>query len=129
MVEEKLRNKEVYAMHMRDIFRQIDTDNSGTISLEELTQFVADDSLQLMAYFEALELNASDTGTLFKLLDWDNSGTIDIDEFCDGCMRLKGEARSFDINCLMHDVRKIAKTMDHFMIRTDCMVKRLGKRI
>jgi len=129
MVEEKMRSKEMYARHMRDIFRQIDMDNSGFISLQELQKFVADDGLQLIMYFEALELNASDAGTLFKLLDWDNSGTIDIDEFCDGCMRLKGEARSFDINCLMHDMRKVAHSLDHFMIRTDKLLKQLAVRV
>merc|ERR1712190_579890 len=33
LVEEKKKNKEVYVAHMKQIFRQIDKDDSGTINL------------------------------------------------------------------------------------------------
>merc|ERR1712232_146910 len=40
----------------------------------------------------------TDARSLFDLLDKDSSGEVDIDEFCEGCLRLKGEAKSFDIH-------------------------------
>merc|ERR1712183_570020 len=46
---------------------------------------------------------------LFRMLDDDDSGVIDIEEFCEGCMRLKGEARSYDLHRLLHDVKRLTK--------------------
>eukprot|EP00928_Gymnodinium_smaydae_P005223 TRINITY_DN11794_c0_g2_i1.p1 TRINITY_DN11794_c0_g2~~TRINITY_DN11794_c0_g2_i1.p1 ORF type:complete len:118 (+),score=20.56 TRINITY_DN11794_c0_g2_i1:191-544(+) len=58
-------------------------------------------------YLEALEISAFDARSMFKLLDRDNSNAIDIEEFCDGCIRLKGEAKSFDVNCLMYENQRV----------------------
>merc|ERR1712190_180155 len=59
----------------------------------------------------ALEITAFDARSMFKLLDRDGSGLIDIDEFCDGCLRMKGEAKSFDIQCLIYESQRlISKT-------------------
>merc|ERR1712203_663726 len=56
---------------------------------------------------EALEITAFDARSMFKLLDRDGSGNIDIEEFCDGCLRLKGEAKSFDIQCLIYESQRL----------------------
>ncbi|CAK0898396.1 unnamed protein product, partial [Prorocentrum cordatum] len=83
---------------------------------DEMKQFVRDKHHQLQeTYFEALELNASSIRALFKLLDADKSGTVDIAEFCEGCLRLKGEARSFDINCLLYEHRRMHQKMSHLL--------------
>jgi len=119
MIAEKQKNKGRYVQHIRDIFSEIDTDHSGTIGPEEMVQFVEDKGLELQEYFEALELDASDAHLLFSLLDEDNSGCIDVDEFCEGCLRLKGEARSFDINCMIHESRKNSRNMEKFFHSTE----------
>merc|ERR1712217_649650 len=60
-----------------------------------------------------------DDDALFKLLDLDGSGCVDIEEFCDGCMQLKGEAKSYDIKVLMHEVLSIQKSLARFMVEVD----------
>ncbi len=107
LIEDKIHEKKMYVQQMRSIFNEIDVDKSGTISIDELTEFLTDDGFQ--QYLEALDLNPSDTATLFKLIDFDDSGSVDINEFCDGCIRLKGEAKSFDINCILYNIRKMSK--------------------
>jgi len=32
---------------------------------------------------------------------------VGIDEFLDGCMRLKGEAKSIDVNMLVHEIKRL----------------------
>merc|ERR1712232_865067 len=64
---------------------------------------------------DALKIDTSDLGYLFTMLDEDNSGAIVIEEFVAGCMKLKGEAKSFDVQCLMHDSRRARRRMDAFI--------------
>lgn len=114
LVEEKLRTKELYYGHIKNIFLKIDKQGTGTLSLDDFTKYLLDGTCQLQSYFEALGVHADDAGTLFKLLDVDGSGKIEIDEFCEGCLRLAGEARSFDLNCLMYDIRNIWTAQKRF---------------
>jgi len=122
LLQEKNRSKEMFGKHLREIFRSIDVDQSGMINMDELKEFLADDSLELKAYLQALELDAEDAKALFKLLDNDGSGEIDIAEFCDGCMRLKGEAKSFDINCLLYDSKRKDQKLRHIMDGVDVII-------
>merc|ERR1712217_899791 len=79
----------------------------------ELEVFMCDDDLRL--YLEALDLSMVETMSLFRLLDADDSGEVDIDEFCEGCLRLKGEAKSFDIHCLMYENQRMLGVWKEFM--------------
>lgn len=109
LVQEKQKIKDVYLRHIKAIFRQIDQDESGAISLPEIENIFLDDTMSHL--LEALEITAFDARSMFKLLDHDGSGLISIEEFCDGCLRLKGEAKSFDIQCLIFEnQRLITKT-------------------
>merc|ERR1719195_1353298 len=58
-----------------------------------------------MCYVDALGISAESTRMLFRLVDADNSGRIDLDEFCEGCLRLQGEAKSIDIHTLIYQVK------------------------
>merc|ERR1712194_930483 len=80
-----------------------------------MESFLDGTNTQLYAYFEALDLEVDDARAFFRLLDVDGSGHIDIDEFCDGCMKLKGEARSFDLNCMIYEARAMVRTWSEFM--------------
>ena len=47
--------------------------------------------------FSYLGLEVWDAVNLFEALDLDNSRQLDITEFMDGCMQLRGQARTFDM--------------------------------
>jgi len=113
LIQEKIQDKQTYAKHMKDVFNAIDTDGTLRISEEEMELFMEDEHLRL--YLEALEINILDARVLFRLLDHDESGEIDIDEFCEGCLRLKGEAKSFDIHCLLFENQRMLLKTKHFM--------------
>jgi len=128
LVEDRRAFELGHLKHMRAIFKEIDMDESGTVEYEELKKRLSD-NIALQDYFNALELNATDTLTLFELLDQDGSGELSIDEFVDGCMRLKGEARSFDINCLIQESKKTSKILGRFAAQTFERVEKLGERV
>lgn len=90
--------------HMREVFMQIDRDQSGEISLDEMDLFLRDP--QLKTYVESLEVTVEDTEMLFRLMDVDDSGVVDIDEFCKGLMKLCGPSRSFDLHLMRFELAK-----------------------
>ncbi|ONI14120.1 hypothetical protein PRUPE_4G263600 [Prunus persica] len=66
-------------MGLKEMFKSIDTDNSGTITLEELKQGLAKQGTKL-SEFEAKQL--------MEAADADGNGTIDYDEFITATMHL-----------------------------------------
>merc|ERR1712228_905693 len=87
----------------RDLFAEMDQDGIGTISLDDVKVYFKDP--RVMGFFTALGLDPNDTERLFSLIDDDGSGDVDVNEFLDGCLRLKGQARSIDVYAVMHDIR------------------------
>eukprot|EP00928_Gymnodinium_smaydae_P084832 TRINITY_DN68103_c0_g1_i1.p1 TRINITY_DN68103_c0_g1~~TRINITY_DN68103_c0_g1_i1.p1 ORF type:complete len:151 (+),score=23.63 TRINITY_DN68103_c0_g1_i1:59-511(+) len=61
---------------------------------------------------EGLDITAFDAISMFKLLDRDGSDSIDITEFCDGCLRLKGDAKSFDVHCLIFESQRSIRKLN-----------------
>merc|ERR1711971_227566 len=48
-------------------------------------------------------LDSSQARALFMLLDTDDTEEVSIDEFVSGCTRLKGDAKSIDVNMLLYE--------------------------
>merc|ERR1712166_1037330 len=129
LVQDKQKSRETYASHLKHIFSEIDADKSGLISVVELDEFLNDDKLELRSYFEALELNANDAHILFKLIDVNGTGEVDFQEFCDGCLQLKGEARSFDINYIIYQNHQMRQSWTQFMTNMDDMLQTIMRVI
>jgi len=110
LVQKQTELKEKYTKEMRDLFMEMDEDGSGTVSLDEVNAYFEDPRVQ--SYFAALGLDYNDTEHLFSLLDCDDDGDVSVDEFLQGCLRLKGEARSIDVQHLLSEFKKFNKRMD-----------------
>jgi len=113
LIQENLLKKEVYSQHLREVFHAIDRDRSGVINGDEMEFFLSDPSLNL--YLESIDIFPNDARSLFRLLDRDGSGEVSIDEFCQGCLRLKGEAKSFDIHCLIYASDRSQRKLDQII--------------
>lgn len=124
LIQESLKTKSMYMDHLLDVFQEIDVDGSGTISMNEMEEFLDDPKLQM--YLESMDIQPDEARTLFSLLDKDDSGTVSIDEFCQGCLRLKGEAKSFDIHCIIFENNRLAHKWQLFM---NYMEKGFGKAL
>merc|ERR1712137_324533 len=89
-----------------ELFHQLDTDQSGRLSLQELETHLYDEDLQ--EYFCVLEMEPEEARDLFLLLDVDCTGEIDISEFTNGCLKIMGTPKNFDIcACLYHSKRML----------------------
>jgi len=105
LVQKEMEIKEKYVKEMREFFIEMDQDGSGTVTLEEVKEYF--DDLRVQSYFQALGIDPQDTERLFHLIDDDGSGEISVDEFLDGCLRLKGSARSIDVHALMYECKRL----------------------
>jgi len=96
---------------MQQLFCEIDADESGYVSIAEFMEGLSDPNI--VKCFELLGIETSEAEQLFHLLDPEDVGEVAIDEFVRGCTRLKGEARSFDIACLLCEQRRLMYRFCH----------------
>ena len=92
-------------------FDLVDTDKSGTISLEEFKAALNDK--RVLSWLHALELQSTDAVALFNLLDDGDGGGISYSEFIHGAKRVKGHAQGIDIVTLMHQHAQLALQIRH----------------
>jgi hypothetical protein len=107
LVEDEIKSLKDYASDIKDFFRQADADGSGQLSWEEFRTHLVDNRVK--AYFQTLDLDIQQAHVLFKLLDCNDNGEVGIDEFLDGCLRLKGQAKSLDLHLVIYQLEKLIK--------------------
>lgn len=112
-----MANKQRFVKQLRQLFKEIDTDGSGTVTIVELEQHLQDERVK--AYFESMELEASDAWAFFKLVDEDMGNTVDVDEFVEGCMRLRGAAKQIDVHLLSTEQRRFQTRYESGMQRLE----------
>jgi len=111
IVDEEMQRLEEYVSSIHKVFMDLDQDASGTIAVREFEQVVKCD--KMAAYFNAPGLEITDVKSLFALMDRDRTGAIDIEEFLVGCLRLKGQARSFDLAKLALQTEFMMETLEN----------------
>lgn len=92
---------------MKGFFEEIDTDGTGKISWEEFREYLQNEHAQ--AYFAAQQLDTSDARDLFNLLDVDEDQEISLEEFVLGCKRLRGQARSQDVQAILRENKRTSQ--------------------
>jgi hypothetical protein len=99
LTETRLREERETMRRMRAIFREADQDGDDALSWGDFSEYLTDKKAAV--FFSSLGLDVDVAQALFVLLDMDDDGRVDIDEFVHGCIRLKGVARSIDVNMLL----------------------------
>jgi len=107
LVSAELEAVEEYTKKIKGFFAEADTDMSGMLSWDEFENHLKNPKVS--AYFASLELDVSNAHRLFRLLDADCSNEVGLDEFLDGCKRLKGQARSIDVNLLVYEIERMSQ--------------------
>jgi len=108
------------------VFEQIDTDRSGSITVQEFTIRMEDETVRNA--IESLGLNVSDAWHAFELLDTgEGDDLVDLDEFTDGILRLIGNARSLDLAQVQLQQKRLANKFANFLKKYDSLHDRLSK--
>jgi len=111
-IEEELKRVSEFQTDVTKIFECADADDSGTLSWEEFESHLSDERVK--AYFKSLELDTSEARALFILLDVEENNEVVIDKFVDGCMRMRGDAKSIDVNMLLYENEKMLCKVSSF---------------
>lgn len=123
-IGEALNSKQVLVNHLRQMFEDLDVDNSGEISIEEMEVLMQ--NTQLAHYLEAIDIRHDEVDLLFQMLDFDGSGSISTHEFCEGCLRLMGQAKSFDIHRMNDTMQSIMYFSEKTMAKVADVVTMLN---
>jgi hypothetical protein len=124
VVKNELRQEKEYLLKIQSIFRDADKDHDGQLSWTEFEEYLSNGTAA--AYFSTTGLDANIARTLFLLLDVDDTDKVGIEEFIGGCMRLKGAARSLDVNMLLYETEKMCYKLTEFMQETTDTLDKLA---
>jgi len=113
MLQDFMDNEDSALQSIKELFDEIDTDNTGEISEAALEELLA--SKRTQAYFQAVGVHVTKARGLFRLLDTDMSGTVSLEEFAIGCLRLRGDAKTVDLVTLMYENRRVIRAVKGLM--------------
>lgn len=105
LVQQEMEQKMSYVTTLQRVFEELDSNGSGTLTLNEFEKQIQDENI--LTYLSVLELDIDQVRILLPLLDLDQNGEVDIEEFITGCLRLKGGAKSLDMAILQYQVEWI----------------------
>jgi len=101
------RNKAII-FELMELFREFDTDGSGTLSCDELVEAWKNPAVS--ARFRMLGVGELiDAASLFDTLDVNGANEVEIEEFVTGCLRVKALARPIDLQYFMQENKRNVK--------------------
>lgn len=105
-IQHELEKKDKHVERLRELFRDLDTNQDGLISYSDLSAKIRDP--RLVAWLSSLGIDACDVLGFFRLLSGNLRHPIDFETFVIGCIQLRGEARALDMHRLLQQQRELA---------------------
>ena len=94
-----------YLRNLNELFHQIDTNHRGSITLDDFTEQMNQEDVNLN--FAMLGLDATDAVSFFSLLDVDGWVELEIDEFVMGCIRFRGNSSTVNLECSILEAKQL----------------------
>jgi len=124
-MKNELEKKAQIAEELRAVFSSLDSDNSGSVSLDEFEKFMA--SPDTKALFAVFGLDVADTVLFFDALDVDEDRQLKIEEFVMGCLQLRGHAKGVDLVTHMRENKKVMQRITSSARNTEAQLRDLRK--
>jgi len=101
LIYDQFAAKQDYMNQIRTLFDEMDDDNSGKVERTEFVKFMEDE--RMIEFATKLDIEIVDVDRCFDVLSARGKEPVDLDSFVDGCIRLRGTARSIDVlDMLIH---------------------------
>ena len=123
----QLKKQQDLSQSLREIFDEIDVDNSNTVTLDEFRDALT--STKLSNFLESLGISTADAWTLFALMDVDQSGDIELDEFVSTCMDVNGPAKSYQIAQMSRENKMTRRAIKQMSTMMSEMKTQLGRMV
>jgi len=94
---------------VHELFNTADDDHSGNISWQEFKNQL--ENPDMGEYFKTIDLDMSEAEHLFELLDVHGVGSITSEEFVNGCLRMRGPAKAYDVASHVRWTRKVSQRL------------------
>merc|ERR1719367_1319442 len=91
IIQTEMEKKDTYIKRLQVFFTDMDENSDGLISLDEFVRHM--DHPEVIAFANALEIDATDARLFFQVLSNEGQQSIDLETFVVGCMKLKGAAK------------------------------------
>lgn len=95
MMLDQLQAKQKYVQQVIPLYLEMDRDNNGEVTKAEFQKYISDP--RMAAFATNLDIDTMDLHQFFHVLSGGGEMPVDLDAFVDGCIRLRGTARSLDV--------------------------------
>lgn len=109
VVMSQIQKQRAQASALREMFKEIDVDDSEMVSVQELRHAL--NTQKMSSFLESMDISTQDVWTLFMIIDSDQNGLIDVEEFVTGCQNLHGPAKSIQIARMSHENKVTRQTI------------------
>jgi len=116
LIREELKKTGAYVTKAAALFRQIDQNSSGNITEQDFLKYANDAKMAALA--SSLELDVSDMEQFYNMLSCRGKYAVDVDTFAVGCLKLKGPARSIDLQELIASQKRAARTLEDLVAKS-----------
>eukprot|EP00930_Biecheleria_cincta_P058903 TRINITY_DN44696_c0_g1_i1.p1 TRINITY_DN44696_c0_g1~~TRINITY_DN44696_c0_g1_i1.p1 ORF type:complete len:556 (-),score=94.19 TRINITY_DN44696_c0_g1_i1:123-1790(-) len=114
IIRAKKVEKDNLMKQFQAVFQVIDHGDGhqdGYITADELIYVVEDEDFR--AYLAHLHVSLEDVVDIFEIFDKNGDGHVSLDEFVDGCMKVKGPAKTVDVMRLMKMSSQVLDRLNH----------------
>lgn len=115
MVRQKEKGFGIFAAKMRNLFKKADTSGDGKVDKDEFREILHHQDVK--SWLLSMDLSVRDADVLFSLIDssGDGNGEVGQEDLIQGVGRLKGPARSIDVNKMLMDMRCVINQLQDTM--------------
>eukprot|EP00747_Dinoflagellata_sp_TGD_P016764 gnl/TRDRNA2_/TRDRNA2_125349_c0_seq2.p1 gnl/TRDRNA2_/TRDRNA2_125349_c0~~gnl/TRDRNA2_/TRDRNA2_125349_c0_seq2.p1 ORF type:complete len:649 (-),score=122.47 gnl/TRDRNA2_/TRDRNA2_125349_c0_seq2:82-1905(-) len=116
MLSKQRRKEQAIADHLKLMIHEMDSDGDGQIGWDEFREVMEDP--HVAPIMRAMGLDVKDAEQFYNVMLMTahaNGASISIDEFVDGCMKMRGQATSIDLQLLLYQTKQIQDNTKKFI--------------
>eukprot|EP00927_Polykrikos_kofoidii_P040595 TRINITY_DN34663_c0_g1_i1.p1 TRINITY_DN34663_c0_g1~~TRINITY_DN34663_c0_g1_i1.p1 ORF type:complete len:778 (+),score=93.33 TRINITY_DN34663_c0_g1_i1:3-2336(+) len=110
---ERLQQRRRYVGQAKDVISKCYV--SDQINEDQFQKLLQDDEFQTVLRKLDVQLDAGNASSLFDMLDFDGRGCMQVDELTSRLAKLNGDAKSIDIQHLVHSSKTLHQKIDGLM--------------
>jgi len=114
VVREEMQKKNDYVRKAEQLFEFMDRDSSGDVTEDEFKKYTTNP--QMAAFASSLDLDVSDITQFYKMLSCRGRYSVDAETFVVGCLKLRGTARSLDLQGLIVSQSRALNAAEEIML-------------